>query len=143
MRNEYISHKETQYGLHVSHIHAPHHAGDRHERDARERCPNHPNGNDIPRGLPVPQEKGLVARIPAPCEPSYTQQDAEIEYDDEQDDITVHGLGFLGLQGTIDEVSDEQHVHHNAQHFCHLPACPFGIKHIYSGKTKCGTHYAH
>lgn len=92
MRDEHISHEEPQDGLHISHINAPHHTRDGDERDARERRPNHPNRYDIPGRLPVPKKEGLVARISTSCEPSYAHEDAEIEHDDEEDDITVHCL---------------------------------------------------
>lgn len=99
MGDDEIADGKPQTRLHVSHVDAAHHAGNRHKRNSGERCAYHAKRYDEPRRLAVATEKSVVVGMSVGGESGYQQQKPEVKKYRDKDKSAVHDES-VSLRGT-------------------------------------------
>ena len=90
MGYEYVSEEKAENRLHIRHVYATDHSRDGDESHAGKRCPDHSDGNDIPRRFAVTQKEGIITCTFSTRNPGNQQQYAKINGNYRKDDIAVH-----------------------------------------------------
>ncbi len=91
IRYDEITEKEAQHHLHIGHIQAPNHPGNRYEGHSRNRGADHGNGYDIPFRRAVGAEKSIVVRPFPAGKIRYQHQYRKIKDYNKQNKACVHG----------------------------------------------------
>ena len=92
--DDQVTEKEPHAHLQVSHVDAGDHARHGDKGHTGEGCPDHAEGNQLPRRLSVASEEGIIVG-PSGGHPCHEQQQTEVCQQDEEDIKSVHANRFM------------------------------------------------
>ena len=92
MGNCQVTEKESEYSLHIRHIHRLYHAGYRYESHSRNGCANHSESNDVPRRLVFSFEKRCIRTSFPSGDTGYQQENGKVTYNSDK----YHHNGYKG-----------------------------------------------
>lgn len=92
--DDQVTEKEPHAHLQVSHVDAGDHARHGDKGHTGEGCPDHAEGNQLPRRLSIAAEEGIIVG-PSGGHPCHEHQQTEVCQQDEEDIKSVHANRFM------------------------------------------------